>query len=274
MSGGEFSHLVRACAPALQTLLHEKEMQEAAPLFAEAIAKDMKAAISPFIDQATLDALPEAARKAADESLLMFEFLSKRKGVNLAPAFTALLGAQDNAAKAMIEKKLAHRGLSPAIGVPYDRAPNWGLQVQSMAGFAGSTRDDLFRERTVLVCPSANAVYGGGMTRTYAMNATGHAGPAMGDRTNYDAEPTFIRMDLVERPTSTPLIVDSARTPNAPPTRTASVLDFRQEAHVTGWLGRWHGAKDDPRAPFQVGMVDGSASAHRSIDPHWLTPLP
>lgn len=168
----------------------------------------------------------------------------------------------------------AHRGLSPAIGVPYDRAPNWGLQVQSMAGFAGSTRDDLFRERTVLVCPSANAVYGGGMTRTYAMNATGHAGPAMGDRTNYDAEPTFIRMDLVERPTSTPLIVDSARTPNAPPTRTASVLDFRQEAHVTGWLGRWHGAKDDPRAPFQVGMVDGSASAHRSIDPHWLTPLP
>lgn len=44
MSGGEFAHLVRACAPALQTLVHEKEIQEAAPLFAEAIAKDVKAA--------------------------------------------------------------------------------------------------------------------------------------------------------------------------------------------------------------------------------------
>lgn len=117
MSGGEFAHLVRACAPALQTLVHEKEIQEAAPLFAEAIAKDVKAALPAFIDQTTLDALPEAARKAADESLLMFEFLSKRDGVNLAPAFTALLGALDNAAKAMIEQKLG-----PLVpGLPTDQ---------------------------------------------------------------------------------------------------------------------------------------------------------
>lgn len=107
MSGGEFAHLVRACAPALQTLVHEKEAQEAAPLFAKAIAKDVKAALPAFVDQATLDALPEAARKAADESLLMFEFLSKREGVNLAPAFTALLGALDGAAKTMINQKLS-----------------------------------------------------------------------------------------------------------------------------------------------------------------------
>ena len=106
MSGGEFAHLVRACAPALRTLIHEKEMQEAAPLFAEAIAKDVKAALPAFVDQATLDALPAAARKAADEALLMFDFLSKRDGVNLAPAFTALLGALDHAAKAMIGQKL------------------------------------------------------------------------------------------------------------------------------------------------------------------------
>lgn len=117
MSGGEFAHLVRACAPALQTLIHETEMQEAAPLFAEAIAKDAKASLPAFVDQATLDALPEAARKAADESLLMFEFLSKREGVNLAPAFTSLLGELDRAAKAVIEQKLG-----PLVpGLPADQ---------------------------------------------------------------------------------------------------------------------------------------------------------
>ncbi|MCH7792422.1 MAG: DEAD/DEAH box helicase family protein [Planctomycetes bacterium] len=119
MSGGEFAHLVRACAPALQTLVHEEEMQEAAPLFAEAIAQDVKAALPAFIDQATLDALPEAARKAADEAILMFEFLTKREGVNLAPAFTALLGALDNAARALVVQRLGP--LVPAL--PDDQRP-------------------------------------------------------------------------------------------------------------------------------------------------------
>lgn len=117
MSGGEFAHLVRACAPALHTLIHEKEIQEAAPLFAEAVAKDAKAALPAFVDQATLDSLPEGPRKAADEALLMFEFLSKREGVNLGPAFTALLGALDHAAKALIEQKLG-----PLVpGLPADQ---------------------------------------------------------------------------------------------------------------------------------------------------------
>lgn len=106
MSGGEFADLVRACAPALQDLIREKELQEAAPLFAETIAKDAKAVLPTFIDQATLDSLPETARKAADEALLMFEFLTKRTDVNLAPAFTALLGALDAAAKGLIGQKL------------------------------------------------------------------------------------------------------------------------------------------------------------------------
>lgn len=47
----------------------------------------------------------------------MFEFLSKREGVNLAPAFTALLGVLDNAAKAMIGQKLG-----PLVpGLPADQ---------------------------------------------------------------------------------------------------------------------------------------------------------
>jgi type III restriction enzyme len=117
MRGGEFAHFVRACAPALQTLLHEKQLQEAAPLFAEAIAKDAKPLLPTFVDQATLDALPIVARKAVEESILMFEFLSKRDSVNLAPAFTALLGPIDNAAKLTIERKL-----SPLVpGLPADQ---------------------------------------------------------------------------------------------------------------------------------------------------------
>lgn len=106
MGGGDFAHLVRACAPALQTLVHEQEIQEAAPLFAEAIARDAKAAIPAFIDAATLDTLPEGSRKAVDEALLLFDFLSKREGVSLSPVFASLLGTLDNAAKAIVGQKL------------------------------------------------------------------------------------------------------------------------------------------------------------------------
>ncbi|GMV70199.1 MAG: restriction endonuclease subunit R [Leptolyngbya sp. PLA2] len=106
MSGGRLDDLVRACAPALQTLVQEREILEQAPLFAEAVTKEARAALPPFIDQATMDALPEQARKAAEEAILMFEFLSKREGSNLAPAFTSLLGQLDSAAKAMVLHRL------------------------------------------------------------------------------------------------------------------------------------------------------------------------
>jgi type III restriction enzyme len=117
MGGGDFADLVRACAPALQTLIHEKELQEAAPLFADAIARDAKAALPAFIDQETLDALPEPARKAAEEALVMFDFMSKKGGMSLAPAFTALLGPLDNQAKLIIGKRLG--GHVP--GIPADQ---------------------------------------------------------------------------------------------------------------------------------------------------------
>jgi len=106
LGGGSFADLVRACAPSLEKLTHEKELQEAAPLFADAIAREVKAAVPAFIDQTALEALPDAARKAANEAILMFEFLSKRAGVNFAPAFTALLGPLDAAAKMMVTTRL------------------------------------------------------------------------------------------------------------------------------------------------------------------------
>lgn len=170
-----------------------------------------------------------------------------------------------------------NRGYGPAIGWPYDRAPNWGLVVQTMTGHAGTTTADLFREKSALVCPSAAAFYGPGMTRTYAMNATGHAGPAMGDDTNFDATPgASIRLDLVDRPDATPVFVDAARITDTPtPSRTASTLDFRQAAHVKDRLGRWHGrTPGDAAGSFGVGFADGSASTRERVDDWWLRPLP
>lgn len=119
MGGGAFPDLARACAPALANLLHEPELHETAPLFADAAAKEEKAQLPAFIDQATLDALGESGRKAAEESILMFEFLSKRQGVNLAPAFTALLGPLDAAAKLMVSELLG----STVPGLPGDQRP-------------------------------------------------------------------------------------------------------------------------------------------------------
>lgn len=163
----------------------------------------------------------------------------------------------------------ANKGAGPAIGVPYGTLPNWALVVQSEAGQVGTTTAELYRERSLLVCPSANAAYGGGMTRTYAMNATGLAGRP-GDPSNYDAAPTFIRFDLVARPSDTPLLVDSARGVNVPvPSRTASVMDFRNQDHVA-LLGRWH----RPRSrPFNAGMFDGSARAQEEVRDMWREPL-
>jgi len=177
-----------------------------------------------------------------------------------------------------------NRGVSPAIGFPYDAAPNWGLVVQSMTGQEGTTRDDLFRARALLVCPSGDALYGGGMTRTYAMNATGHAGAAIGDPDYYDTTPAFIRLDLIARPSVAPLFIDSARTPNAPPTRTASVIDFRQAAMLASSLGRWHGTRAGTShgGAANVALADGAATCQPiadppvppSLPPAWVVPLP
>jgi len=115
MSGGNFGDLVRACAPSLQRLIHEKEIIDAAPLFAAQIVEDEKAKLPEFIDQAAMDALPDAARKAANEAIMTYEFHAKRDGANLGIAFSALLGAVDAAAKALLHKRL-QPGVPPLPG--------------------------------------------------------------------------------------------------------------------------------------------------------------
>jgi Prokaryotic N-terminal methylation motif len=184
----------------------------------------------------------------------------------------------------------AHRGLGPAIGQPYAALPNWALVIQTDAGVEATTGLELYRQRSSLVCPSVDSSYAEAMTRTYAMNATGHAGKLMGDATDYDDAnaPAHLEMDRIERPSETPLLVDSAVTPPAPgappPTRTASVIDFRQPSHVSQRLGRFHGNRrgqlgedglvGSGPGTFQVVRFDGSAAARTDILPWWLTPLP
>jgi prepilin-type N-terminal cleavage/methylation domain-containing protein len=168
-----------------------------------------------------------------------------------------------------------NKGFGPALGQPYATPPNWALVVQVSAGASGTGSADLYSTRSVLVCPSVRAAYATDMTRTYAANATGLAG-LPGDRANFDdpAAPAHVRYDLIIFPGTTPSYTDGAAAPIVgdapPPTRTASVLDFRQESHVTDRLGRFH----DARRAFQAAFFDGSASLRTEIASEWLERLP
>jgi prepilin-type N-terminal cleavage/methylation domain-containing protein len=171
-----------------------------------------------------------------------------------------------------------NRGYGPAIGEPYARLPNWGLVVQAYSGQPGETPAELFRNRSILVCPTIAAHYRQEpMNRTYAMNATGHAGPAMGDASDYDDRdrPAHLRMDNVQLPATTPLVMDSDLPPPTtsnppPPTRTASMLDFRQQLHLDTRLGRFHAGQ----GLVQIGMFDTSVRPQRELQDHWRMPLP
>lgn len=174
-----------------------------------------------------------------------------------------------------------NKGKSPAIGQPYAALPNWALVVQAYAGQGGggaSAPGELYSSRSVLVCPTVAAHYRQEeMVRTYAMNATGHSG-LPGDPDNFDdpIRPAFIRMDSVEFPSATPLLMDSAVPPPTtsnppPPTRTASMLDFRLPDHVQDRLGRFHGGR---LRTFDAAVFDGSARGYREVSPRWAERLP
>ncbi|MGQ0626619.1 MAG: type II secretion system protein [Phycisphaerales bacterium] len=172
-----------------------------------------------------------------------------------------------------------HKGYAPAIGRPYNALPNWALVVQSSSGRLGTLDTELYDPTSVLVCPQTQATLGREMLRTYAMNATGHAGFAT-DRDNYDTVPTppalsiaHIALDRAADITL-PLLLDSAPTPvgpdQPPPTRTASVIDFRQTAHVPARLGFVHA---DGRG-FHFVRLDGAVRVATEVAPEWSLPLP
>lgn len=165
-----------------------------------------------------------------------------------------------------------NRGLGPALGVPWTQVPFWAIVVQTGAG-VDAIGTGVYLSDSVLVCPSARRVYGPETQRTYAMNATGHAG-LPGDASNYDAAPAHVRYDLVQRPWTLPLAVDSAwddRTTDPPPqTRTSGVIDFRNPEQVARRVGWWHGAGRG----FNAARLDGSAGSYSAVPEAWAEPLP
>lgn len=203
----------------------------------------------------------------------------------------------------------ANKGFSPTIGVPYAAPPNWALVLQQMSGRLGTTTGDLYFSGSVLVCPATRAALGAQMTRTYAINATGHAGQsaasdgaslrlgsaAVGstppDPDNYDIEQASISLDRVIAPAQSPLLVDSIG--SAGPGRTASMIDFRQDAHIRERLSTVHalrgialtqgGSGAPPTSPggtpgatsvFNAALVDGSVRTQTGVPTAWRVALP
>jgi prepilin-type N-terminal cleavage/methylation domain-containing protein len=176
-----------------------------------------------------------------------------------------------------------NKGLLPAIGQPYASIPNWALVIQSSIGSGGNaaaSASDLYAAGSILVCPTSRRVNGAGMTRTYAMNATGHAG-INADLDNYDSltPQAHIAVDRISSPSRFPIFIDSApATPapgSPPPTRTASVIDFRQRAHDDR-IARIHrsGARVTSPGKFHAVHADGSANVYADPPDFWAEPLP
>lgn len=162
-------------------------------------------------------------------------------------------------------------GLTPALGVPWGVDPYWAIVLLDLSDRVGTSADELYHRRSFLVCPTTDALEPADLTRTYAINVTGHAGVAE-DTGNFDTEVVRIRYDRVRRASQTPLYMDSAiafvATGAPPPTRTTSVIDFRDEDHVENRLARVHHAR------FQSVMFDGSVQPNAEPLDHWIDPLP
>lgn len=162
----------------------------------------------------------------------------------------------------------ANDGWSPALGVPWGRAPFWALVVQEYADSDG------YSERSSLICPAADRYNGRSMTRTYAVNVTGLAGEP-GDRADYDSGFVHVPIWQVQRPSEVAWFVDSFAAEitggGPPPTRTLSTIDFRNTEHIDTRLGTYHG---NDMSVFNATRFDTSAGSHNDVSERWTRPLP
>jgi prepilin-type N-terminal cleavage/methylation domain-containing protein len=165
-----------------------------------------------------------------------------------------------------------HRGRSPVLGVPYTAAPNWAFVVQESMGRQGTAREVYASgSGSPLICPQTAALLGPQTQRTYAVTVTGHnKNPFTTDPDDYDEQPVSIRLDVVQQPGNQALLFDSALAPDAPPERTASVLDWRLPEHVSLRLGRPHNAGRS----FNFVTIEGSGRLTDEPREDWKRPLP
>jgi prepilin-type N-terminal cleavage/methylation domain-containing protein len=172
-----------------------------------------------------------------------------------------------------------YKGRSPALGQPYTASPNWAFVAARALGLEGETTAEALRERSSMVCPSVASLYGNAMVRTYAINGTGHnlgaTFPTDPDSFDDATTTSHVRVDLAPFPSESPILLDSARAPTAPPNRTASVLDLRLLDHRANRILRVHAS----RRTWNASMLDTSARAFgdtvfEQSTSRWLAPLP
>lgn len=109
LTSSRLADLVRSCAPALKNLLSETTRAPELPLFGEQAREKAQA----FYSEETLGKLTPRERKAAEDAAELYRYFeNKGVGTNFAPAFNALLGPFDEAAKAVTLKLL--QGKMPA----------------------------------------------------------------------------------------------------------------------------------------------------------------
>jgi len=111
LTGDRFDDLLRATRPALTTLLGEEAAESEPPLLA-AIAKATAAEqekppdVTQLVPEATLAALPPRYRQAVTQALMLYGFFENKEGMSYAPAFNALLGSLDEAARGLLKRRL------------------------------------------------------------------------------------------------------------------------------------------------------------------------
>jgi len=99
--------LCRACAPALQNLIHAEETEQELPLLALMERGDEEAtAPAEFVDAAVLKSLPPRYQDGVQQAVMLLKFFENKEGMNYAPVFTALLGSVDEAARGLITRRL------------------------------------------------------------------------------------------------------------------------------------------------------------------------
>ena len=103
-TGDSVALLLRICDLALRDLLDEAVEAQLTLPFGEAKPGDER--LVEFISDADFSILPSAHQKMVRQAVSLFRFLENKSGQSLAPVFTPLLGPLDEAAKALLLRRL------------------------------------------------------------------------------------------------------------------------------------------------------------------------
>jgi type III restriction enzyme len=105
ISDNTLKTLIRMCRPSLEQLLSETiSPQLSLPLGEPEPEED--GFLKKFIPVNKFSELPSRYQKAVRQAAALYQFLKNKKDVSLAPVFTPLLGPIDEAAKALILRRL------------------------------------------------------------------------------------------------------------------------------------------------------------------------